>query len=78
MEETSPKWSFKGYNFATAIGRNKEAIKLYLAAVGAVGAVPPFDLKTFLLVAGVGLVMLLFKLGADAVEFVSKDVELKK
>lgn len=77
INEISPKWSFKGYNFATAIGRNKEALKLYFAAVGAVGAVPPFDMKTFLLVTIVGFVMLLFKLAGDAVDFCRKEVELK-
>lgn len=75
-ENISPKWSMKGYNFPTAVGRNKEALKLYFAAVGAVGAVPPFDMKTFLLVAGVGAVMLIFKLAGDAVDFCRKEVIL--
>lgn len=76
MKRLSQRRSFEGYNFLTALKRNKDAIKLYLAAVGGINAFPPFDWATFFITVGVGFLALLTKMAADAVDFYFGEVKL--
>lgn len=74
----SPKGSFKGYNFLTALARNKDSIKLFLSIIGTINIIPPFDWKTFGVTILGGLIALSVKLLSDAVDFFSSNVEIKK
>lgn len=69
--------AFHGYSFKTAVLRNKEAIKIYIAVVGGVNLFPPFDSNTFFLTLGVGFLALVTKIAADAVDFYSSEVKLE-
>lgn len=77
-ETISPRGSLKGYNLLTALKRNKDSIKLFLAIIGAINIVPPFNWKSFFLTLGVGFITLIVKIIMDLIDFVSNDVELKK
>lgn len=76
MTETKPKGSWKGYSFTTAISRNKDAIKLYIAAIGGINIMPPFDWGTLGVTVGIGFFALLTKIAADAIDFYSSEVEI--
>lgn len=74
----SPRNSFKGYNFSTALYRNKDAIKLTIGILGTYGtylSVAGFDWKSFLIALGLGLLNLCYKLIQDAAEYFFKEVE---
>ena len=78
--ETSPRLSFKGYKFSTALYRNKEHIKTLLALLTGfttylVGT--EFEWKAFLVAAGVGFASLVGKFIYDALDYYFSEVELK-
>lgn len=75
----SPAGTFKGYNFWTALSRNKDAIKAVVAVLGAYTTylgVAGFDWKAFLAAIGLATAALAVKLIEDAVDFFTSSVEL--
>jgi hypothetical protein len=70
----SPRGSFKGYNFTTAVMRNKDLIKAELAVIGGLNLMPPFQWHTLILTGGVGLFVFVTKIAADAIDYFSSTV----
>jgi hypothetical protein len=73
----SPSGSWKGYSFWTALDRNKDAIKIFLAILAGVNLMTPFDWATLAMTAGVGFIALLAKIGQDAADFYFSGVKLE-
>ena len=74
--KVSPRGSWKGYNFFTALKRNKDAVKLFLGIIGAINIIPPFDWKTCLVTIAAGLLALVVKIIMDALDFFTSDVKI--
>lgn len=73
---TSPRFSFKGYQFSEALYRNKDSIKGILALLAGINTFTGFNWKTFLLSLGVAFVGLGVKLLADAVDYYFSEVQI--
>jgi len=65
----------KRYTLGIAIMRNKDLIKTELAIIGGLNIMPPFDMHTLLVTAGVGLFVFVTKMAADAVDFFTPDIK---
>jgi hypothetical protein len=72
---TSPRLSFKGYHFPTALYRNIDSVKAILAIIAGANFFSGFEYKTFLISLAAGGVALAVKLLADAVDYYFKEVE---
>jgi len=70
----SPRLSFDGYRFSMALYRNIDSIKGIMALIAAANFFSGFDWMGFLLSLGAGVVALLVKLLADAVDYYFKEV----
>lgn len=73
---TSPRLSFKGYRFAEALYRNKDAIKGVIAILAGVNFLTGFDWKSLLISLGTAVVALGVKLMADAVDYYFSEVTI--
>jgi len=83
MEKTSisPSGSMKGYNFWVAVARNKEALKLVVAALGSFTTfltITGFDWKAFIIAVIIAIAGFAVKMAQDAIDFGSTNVELNK
>ena len=71
----SPRLSFKGYNFPTALYRNKDSIKAIIAILGGINLATGFDTKIVLISLLSSVFALGVKLIADAVDYYFTEVE---
>jgi hypothetical protein len=72
----SPRLSFKGYSFGTALYRNKDTLKAIVGLLSAIQVATGFDWKTLGVSLGTALIGLVVKLLADAVDYYFSEVEL--
>ena len=71
--------SVKGYNFLTALLRNKDEIKIVVSVLGTYTTylgLTGFDWKAFLIALGIAVAGLGVKLIQDFVDFLTTNVEL--
>lgn len=71
----SPRLSWKGYSLPTALYRNIDSIKAIVALITGANFFMGFEWQTFLLSLASGLVTLVVKLFADAVDYYFAEVE---
>ena len=72
-QETSPRWSWKGYDLGVLLQRNKDTIKVLSMFIFGYSYFEGFQFKVFL----IGLLAIAGKMAVDSIDFFLTEVKLE-